>query len=315
MTKIINTTEVQYLIVDSIYANQRLDNFLISRLKGLPKTRLYRLLRKGEIRVNKKRIKPDYRVQGGDNIRIPPVRLGQVKEVKVSQEYVMTLKSRILYEDEGFLILNKPAGTAVHGGSGINLGIIEALRECFPNQKSLELVHRLDKDTSGCLLIAKKPRILKYLHEIIREGNIQKTYIALVKGNWPRSAKLVDAPLYKNQLSSGERIVKVSSEGKPSLTQFKVLKRLDNCTLIEAQPVTGRTHQIRVHAAYTGHPLAADEKYGDKEFNKWAKEKGAKRLFLHAIRLQFTLPDSQKEICVEAPLPQDLDNCLNTLTE
>lgn len=315
MSKIIDTTApvVQYLTVDTAYAEQRLDNFLVSRLKGLPKSRLYRLLRKGEIRVNKKRVKPDYRIQAGDNIRIPPIRLAQPDTAKPSQQLLNRLADRILYENKGFLVINKPAGMAVHGGSGINFGVIETLRQLYPQEKSLELVHRLDKDTSGCLLIARKPSVLKYLHELIRSGNIEKIYVALVQGDWPRSVKRVDVPLHKNQLSSGERVVKVSPQGKASLTSFRVLQRFGKATFIEAQPHTGRTHQIRVHAAHAGHPLAADDKYGNKEFNQWIKERGGKRLFLHAARLSFQLPDSSETVNVEAPLPDDMEQCLKNL--
>lgn len=315
MSKIIVPTAqtVQHLTVDKAYAEQRLDNFLVSRLKGLPKSRLYRLLRKGEIRVNKKRVKPDYRIQAGDDIRIPPLRLAPAAEARPSQQLLNRLGDRILYEDKGFFVINKPAGMAVHGGSGVNFGVIETLRQLYPNEKSLELVHRLDKETSGCLLIAKKPSALRYLHELIRTDKIEKVYIALVQGNWPRSVKRVDVPLHKNQLSSGERLVKVSLQGKSALTSFRVLQRFGKATLIEAQPHTGRTHQIRVHAAHAGHPLAADDKYGNKEFNKWIKDKGAKRLCLHAARLTFQLPDSSQTITIEAPLPEDIKCCLANL--
>lgn len=304
---------VQYLVVDSDYSGQRIDNFLVSRLKGLPKSRLYKLLRKGEVRVNKKRIKPDYRIQAGDEIRIPPLRLAEPDTAAAAPQQLNRLKDCVLYEDKTLLVINKPAGMAVHGGSGVQFGVIETLRQLRPKEKCLELVHRLDRDTSGCLLIAKKPSVLKCLHEQIRNNQIEKIYTALVKGDWPRSVKQVDAPLHKNQLSSGERIVKVHAQGKPSLTWFKVLKRFGNATLMEAQPHTGRTHQIRVHALHAGHPLAADDKYGDKVFNKWMKEKGCKRLFLHASKLSFELPGSGKRLTIEASLPEDLADCLARL--
>lgn len=304
---------VFYLTVDKDYAGQRLDNFLITRLKGLPKSRLYRIMRKGEVRVNKKRITPEYRIQAGDVIRIPPVRLAATVVTKASDNAMQLLETAILYEDKGLIVINKPAGMAVHGGSGISLGLIETIRQLRPYEKSLELVHRLDRDTSGCLLLAKKPSILKQLHELIRNDGIQKIYTALAQGDWPRGVKMVDAPLYKNQLSSGERIVRVNSQGKASLTSFRVLQRFNVATLMEARPHTGRTHQIRVHAAHVGHPLVADDKYGDKEFNRQMKQQGCKRLFLHASRLIFELAESGQKINVEAPLPADLQRCLESL--
>jgi 23S rRNA pseudouridine955/2504/2580 synthase len=306
---------IQYLTVTNDYSGQRLDNFLMSRLKGLPKSRLYRIIRKGELRINKKRVKPDYRLQEGDIIRIPPLRLAPpVTENTLNTKLAALLEKAIIFEDKHFLALNKPSGIAVHGGSGIHLGVIEALRLLRPQLKFLELVHRLDRDTSGCLLLAKKSSVLKELHGLLRSGEIKKTYVALVAGHWPKSLLKVDAPLYKNQLQSGERIVRVQTEGKSSLTEFSVRHYYTESTLVAAMPITGRTHQIRVHAQFAKHPIVGDEKYGDKEINKKMRQLGCKRLFLHASQLEFTLPSIEKTITLNAELPEDLNQFLKRLT-
>jgi 23S rRNA pseudouridine955/2504/2580 synthase len=305
---------IQYLTVTNDYSGQRLDNFLMSRLKGLPKSRLYRIIRKGELRVNKKRVKPDYRLQEGDVIRVPPLRLGPpAKKITLNEQLTTLFEKAIIFEDKHFLALNKPSGIAVHGGSGIHLGVIEALRLLRPQLKFLELVHRLDRDTSGCLLLAKKSSALKEVHELLRSGDIKKTYIALVAGHWPKSLLKVDAPLYKNQLQSGERIVRVQPEGKSSLTEFSVQHYYAESTLIAAMPITGRTHQIRVHAQFAKHPIIGDEKYGDKETNKKIRELGCKRLFLHASQLEFILPSTGKNIKFNAELPDELSKVLKQL--
>lgn len=307
---------IQHLTVTKDYSGQRLDNFLMSRLKGLPKSRLYRIIRKGELRINKKRVKPDYRLQEGDIIRIPPLRLALVatKKNSLNEKLAELLEKAIIFEDKHFLVLNKPSGIAVHGGSGIQLGVIEALRLLRPQLKFLELVHRLDRDTSGCLLLAKKSSVLKELHELLRLGEIKKTYIALVAGHWPKSLLKVDVPLYKNQLLSGERIVRVQPEGKSSLTEFSVRHYYAASTLVVVMPITGRTHQIRVHAQFAKHPIIGDEKYGDKEINKKMRQLGCKRLFLHASQLEFTLPSIAKTITLNAELPKDLNQLLKCLT-
>jgi len=304
---------VQFVTVDSDHIGQRLDNFLLARLKGLPKSHLYRVIRKGEVRVNKGRIKPDYRLQEGDIVRIPPLRLSAPKTDTPSEHLQKLITNTILYEDDGLLIINKPSGMAVHGGSGINFGVIETIRALRPQAKFLELVHRLDRDTSGCLLIAKKSSVLKELHELLRTGDIQKCYLALVQGYWPKHLHEVDAPLKKNILQSGERMVFVQNDGKQSLTEFNVVQRFSEVTLIQAKPKTGRTHQIRVHAQHAEHPVVGDEKYGEKKFNKHMRKLGCKRLFLHASQLIFTLPTSGKDISVKAELPEDLQKFLDKL--
>ncbi|HKM37590.1 MAG TPA: 23S rRNA pseudouridine(955/2504/2580) synthase RluC [Thiopseudomonas sp.] len=274
---------------------QRIDNFLLARLKGVPKTMIYRILRKGEVRVNKGRIKPDYRIKEGDIVRVPPMRMTQADEpAPLAKGLLDRLEAAIVYEDKGLIVLNKPAGIAVHGGSGLTYGVIEAFRQMRPICKEIELVHRLDRDTSGLLMIAKKRSMLRHLHEAFREDTVDKRYMALVRGRWPASRKQVDAPLQKSNVRSGERLVEVNPEGKDALTLFKVIRRFDDyATMLEASPITGRTHQIRVHALYAGHAIAGDTKYGDEGFSSEIRELGGKRLFLHASDLKFTLPDGE----------------------
>ncbi len=295
------------------YVGQRLDNFLQRELKGVPKSRLYRALRKGEIRVNKGRVRADYRVQAGDQVRIPPLRVAEREELKeVPRRWASLLDNNLLYEDKGLWVLNKPSGLAVHGGSGLNFGLIECLRLLRPDERYLELVHRLDRDTSGCIMIARKPAVLKDLHRQLREDRINKRYLALVNGRWSPRRQFVEAPLLKNTLKSGERIVRVDREGKPARTDFSVIERLAESTLVEARPVTGRTHQIRVHALHVGHPLLGDDKYGDKEADQRARELGLKRLFLHASSLGFRNQEGRKQV-VNAPLDRELENYLSKL--
>lgn len=286
---------VEFVEVSDGYAGQRIDNFLITHLKGTPKTLVYRILRKGEVRVNKGRIKPDYRLQTGDVIRIPPLRLPPPDSPPVvAQSLLERLEAAIVFEDNQTLVVNKPAGIAVHGGSGLQFGIIEAFRQLRPQCKELELVHRLDRDTSGLLMLAKRRSQLRRLHAALRDNHIDKGYIALVAGSWPTSRKQVNAPLQRSNLRSGERMVEVNPAGKESLTRFSVLQRFgDLATLIKANPITGRTHQIRVHARYAGHPIAGDSKYGNDDFSKLIRELGGKRLFLHANYLRIPLEDKQ----------------------
>lgn len=289
------------------HLNQRLDNFLLTRLKGLPKSCLYRLLRQGKIRVNKKRKQPSYRLQVEDSIKLPALSLNTpATPPKPTLSLQQLLQKSILFENKNLLIINKPQGLAVHGGSNIQLGLIESLRQLYPPSIHLELAHRLDRETSGCLLIAKKPSILKELHQLFREGKIKKHYLLLVKGHWPAELKKISVPLKKNQLKSGERMVTVHPEGKSTLTQFRVHQHLPETTWVEAILHTGRTHQIRVHTAHVKHPIIGDEKYGDKLINKLFREKGYKHLCLHAHQLKFTLASTGETIQVEAPLPASL---------
>jgi 23S rRNA pseudouridine955/2504/2580 synthase len=311
--------QVLMIAIDEELAGQRLDNFLIARLKGVPKSKIYNVIRKGEVRVNKGRVKPEYKLMPGDVIRVPPIRTAEAgTEAKASNQMMALLAKSIVYEDKGLLIINKPPGLAVHGGSGITLGLIETLRQMRPEDSHLELVHRLDRDTSGCIMVAKKRSYLRHLQAALREksagqGGVSKVYKALVIGEWPKKIHQVNSPLLKTVVAGGERIVRVHPEGKPSLTEFKVLQRFDGFSLIEARPITGRTHQIRVHAQYSGHPLVGDEKYGDDEINASMRQQGIKRLFLHASALSFSLPESDELIHVEAPLPSDLAIPLSTM--
>jgi 23S rRNA pseudouridine955/2504/2580 synthase len=305
------TTKVQLVEITEDNSEQRLDNFLITRLKGVPKSRIYRLVRKGEVRVNKGRIDVKYRLVIGDIVRIPPVRIAErTEESYVTQSLKETLQQGVLFEDDAFLILNKPAGFAVHGGSGVSSGIIEGLRLIRPEAHFLELVHRLDKDTSGCLLIAKKRSALRKLHELFREDNIHKTYTALLAGQWARKKLVVNAPLLKNISQGGERMVVISSAGKEAETLFRRLKLFADSTLVEASPKTGRTHQIRVHAASLGHPIVGDERYGRDDINKGFRTRGYKRMFLHATTLTFQHPVSGDSMTISAPLPAQLEHLL-----
>ncbi|CUY32524.1 Ribosomal large subunit pseudouridine synthase C [Serratia marcescens] len=310
-----NNPAVQFITISDDEAGQRIDNFLLARLKGVPKSMIYRIVRKGEVRVNKGRIKVEYKLVAGDVVRVPPVRVAEREETPVSAKLdkVAALADCILYEDDHLLILNKPSGTAVHGGSGLSFGVIEGLRALRPEARFLELVHRLDRDTSGVLLVAKKRSALRSLHEQLRLKGMQKDYLALVRGQWQSHCKAVQAPLLKNILQSGERIVRVSSEGKPSETRFKVEERYEFATLVKASPITGRTHQIRVHTLHAGHPIAFDDRYGDREFDRQLAGTGLKRLFLHAAALRFEHPATGETMRIEAPMDQELRHCLQVL--
>jgi 23S rRNA pseudouridine955/2504/2580 synthase len=307
-------SQVTLVDIDEGNAGQRIDNFLVSRLKGVPKSHIYRILRKGEVRVNKGRIRANYRLQVGDSVRIPPVRQGEAKPRQAPGDWALqAIANSIIYEDAALLALNKPSGIAVHGGSGLSYGVIEALRALRPQAPYLELVHRLDRDTSGCLLIAKKRSALRYLHELLRGDGVDKRYLALVRGQWRGGEQPVALALQKNTLRSGERIVRVDDEGKAALSIFRPVESYSMASLVEVELKTGRTHQIRVHAAASGFPIAGDEKYGDPDFNRTLRQQGLKRLFLHARSLSFMSMDGEQQIVINAPLPQDLENVLEEL--
>ncbi len=300
---------VQHYIVPEDYSGQRIDNFLFTRLKGVPKSRIYRILRKGEVRVNKKRVTAFYKLEAGDDIRIPPVFLAEkAAQVPPSKTTSELLAGRILYEDDYLLVINKPSGMSVHAGSTVRVGVIEALRHMYPKLPDMELAHRLDSETSGCLVIAKKKRILREIHTLLREGQVRKIYWALTMGKWKDSELRVDVPLYKDYRDGGKHVVEVDKDGKTALTVFHTLKSYRRqASLMEVKLYTGRTHQIRVHAQHQGHPIAGDDRYGDPEFNKLARQMGVKRMFLHARSIEFTLPSLDQNIKVVAPLDADLE--------
>jgi len=308
----VSKNSVTQAVVSDDEHGQRLDNFLLKVCKGVPKSHVYRIVRSGEIRVNSKRVDVSYRLQAGDVLRIPPIRIAQRKEeIVAGAEFNVELP--IVYEDDALLIVDKPAGIAVHGGSGVSFGVIEALRRQRPQSRFLELAHRLDRETSGILLVGKKRSALTALHDMFREGatgcggrSTDKRYLVLVKGRWMDQVRHVKLPLYKYLLDSGERRVRVSDEGKASHTIFRLRARWKNFSLLEAELRTGRTHQIRVHLAHLGFPIAGDEKYGDFAFNRDVQKVGLKRMFLHAWKMQFLHPLSGATMLMEAPLPQNL---------
>ena len=302
--------EPRFVTVDDFSVGQRLDNYLIKLLKGVPKSRIYRIIRKGEVRVNKGRKKADYKLKAEDLIRIPPIRTSTEKEIKPSQSLLKLLENAVLYEDKGMLIINKIHGMSVHGGSGISVGIIEALKSQY--KEPIELVHRLDRATSGCLILAKKRSVLKSLHSQLVNHQLEKRYTALVKDTWSKKKHTIDAPIYQNS-----RYSVIDSKGKDSLSHFHPIKNFElgdfNASLVEVSIETGRTHQIRVHAKFAGHPVAQDDKYGDGDFDQFMKKKGLNRLFLHAKTLTFTNPLTNEIQKVNAPLPDDLETFLKKL--
>jgi 23S rRNA pseudouridine955/2504/2580 synthase len=304
---------VQLVTVDDRNDGQRLDNFLISRLKGVPRSWIYRILRRGEVRVNKGRCKPARRLQVGDVVRIPPLRQTEKTLGMPADGLIQLLLNSIIYEDSLMFVVNKPAGVAVHGGSGLAHGVIEILRAAWPEAAFLELVHRLDRETSGCLMVAKTRASLKMLQELQRAGQIEKRYLALLAGRIRKGAWRADLPLKKNTLKSGERVVRVDPQGKPAVTHFKVMRRYAASTLVEVGLETGRTHQIRVHAAANGTPILGDPKYGNESANRAFREIGLRRLFLHAASLHFDWPRGGGRFFVEAALPSDLQALLETL--
>ncbi|MCA1979484.1 MAG: RluA family pseudouridine synthase [Thiobacillus sp.] len=294
---------------------QRLDNFLLGELKGVPKSRIYKLVRGGEVRVNGGRIDVGYRLQPGDEVRIPPVRMAAPKAGSVARLPPSTnrLLPHVLYRDEALIALNKPAGMAVHGGSGVSRGVIEQMRLELPECRYMELVHRLDRETSGVLLIALKRRALVNLHEAMREGKIRKRYLTLVAGRWPNPVQHVKLPLHKRVDENGEKRVTVRDDGQTAHTIFRRLETFADFTLLEAELKTGRTHQIRVHTSHLGFPIAGDDKYGDFELNRALAKRGLKRMFLHAAHLAFAHPMTGEPLDIDAPLPADLTAFLETL--
>lgn len=307
---------VQLLEVSEHQQQQRLDNFLVARLKGVPKTLIYRIIRKGEVRVNGKRAKPDQKLETGDKVRVPPLRLPSAKELQQPGAQLQALlKHAVLFEDDAVLVLNKPAGLSVHGGTGVKLGLIEALRAMYPELPGLELVHRLDKGTSGCILLAKTGRARKGLTEAFREHQVLKVYHAIVAGEWPKQVKIVDVSLQRQAERGGERRVEIDEDGKEARTDFRIVQRFGMATLVEAKPLTGRTHQIRVHAAWAGCPLAGDDKYNNKHSNAAFAKLGIKRLCLHAAEVRFPHPVTGKTVQIKADYDAGFSQALKSLAQ
>lgn len=299
--KDLSKSTATWLEVGEESESQRIDNFLLRRLKGVPKSHVYRVLRSGEVRVNSGRIKPDYRLKVGDRVRVPPVRISEKKALKVNP-----LEPPIVHEDAAFLVVDKPSGMAVHGGSGVSFGVIESLRAARPQAKMLELAHRLDRDTSGLLIVAKKRSALLELHRMLREGEIEKVYTAVVKGSWQGGKRELRQSLHKHVNAKGERRVSVKEGGMPAVTLVKPLEKGPEFSVLELRLMTGRTHQIRVHLAHAGHPVLGDDKYGDFALNHSLSKQGVKRLFLHARRLVFEHPVEKRQVKLESPLPADM---------
>ncbi len=301
-------TGVRKIVIDDEQAGQRIDNFLRRQLPGLPKGRLYRILRRGEVRVNGGRVRAEYRLLPGDQVRIPPARINAGPDAPAAGK-VADLDGQVLFEDKRLLVINKPSGLAVHGGSGISHGVIELLRAARPELRDLSLVHRLDRETSGCLVLAKRRSALRELHAKFRDGTVEKNYFALVVGDWQLGDQWADAPLLVEHRKNGERHVVVSGAGKPAQTRMRLSRTFGKYSLLQCQPLTGRTHQIRVHALHLGHPVAGDERYGDPEANAVARKLGLKRLFLHAQSISFP-DDSGNDLHFTAPLADDLERFL-----
>lgn len=303
---------VTKVIIGDEAAGQRLDNYLLRRLKGVPKSRIYRMLRGGEARVNGRRAEPSRRLELGDEVRIPPVRTAEAASTPPAR-VTRSLLERVLYRDDGLLALDKPSGQAVHGGSGVSLGIIEQLRLEMPEAPYMELVHRLDKETSGVLLVALKRSVLTAMHQMLRDGQVRKSYMALARGTWRGKQRHVRLSLQKYVTAEGERRVAVNDTGQAAHTIFRLVRQYSGFCLLEAELKTGRTHQIRVHLAALGHAIAGDDKYGDFELNRRLKKQGLKRMFLHAQRLVFAHPLTGAPLVLESPLPGDLDHFLHDL--
>lgn len=304
---------VTKVLIGSEQAGQRIDNFLVKHLKGVPKSRIYRMLREGEVRVSGHRAKPEYKIAEGDEIRIPPVRVAEKVDTPPLVSGVLSLLDRVIYRDDALLVIDKPAGQAVHGGSGISLGVIEQLRQELPDARFLELAHRLDRETSGVLMLALKRSALVELHRMLREGEPKKTYVALATGQWRDAVRHVKLPLQRYLNDDGERRVAVDDDGQRAHTVFRLQRRFADFSLLEAELKTGRTHQIRVHLAALGHPIAGDDKYGSPEVNRALKKRGLRRMFLHAARLEIKHPLTGVALVIEAPIAPDLQNFLNLL--
>jgi 23S rRNA pseudouridine955/2504/2580 synthase len=301
MNDLSNKLRARTVEVGEEAAAQRIDNFLLRHLKGVPKSHVYRVLRSGEVRVNSGRVKPEYRLQPGDRVRVPPIRVSEARKATARP-----VEFPLAYEDAALLVVDKPAGVAVHGGSGVSFGVIESLRASRTQAKMLELAHRLDRDTSGLLMVAKKRSALVELHRMLRDGEIEKVYLTLVRGRWDGTVREIRQSLHKYVNAKGERRVSVQEGGMAAVTRVKRVKANDEFSFLEVRLLTGRTHQIRVHLAHAGHPVLGDDKYGDFELNHRLEKAGVRRLFLHASRLAFDHPVSKERVELEAPLPQEM---------
>lgn len=287
---------------------QRIDNFLIRNLKGVPKSHVYRILRSGEVRVNSGRVKQDYRLVDGDRVRVPPIRVATPEPRPPARSLALP----VVFEDDALIVIDKPSGVAVHGGSGISFGVIESLRAERPKAKFLELAHRLDRDTSGLLIVGKKRSALVELHRMLRDGEVRKDYVAIVKGRWKGGGRKIDVPLHKYVTAEGERRVSVRDDGQQAISLFKPLAAGDTASMLDIRLMTGRTHQIRVHAAHVGHPILGDDKYGDFDLNRTLVKQGVKRLFLHARQLSLSHPLSGEPLSFVSPLPTEMQRFLDT---
>jgi len=307
-------TAVQHVRIEKDQAGQRIDNFLLNRLRGLPKSAVYKLLRTGQVRVNKKRIKAVYRLSEGDDVRIPPVnRKSPDQTARAPDALIRDVERRVLVEDEYLMIIDKPSGLAVHKGSGLGFGLIDVLRQARPNAPYLELVHRLDRETSGCIIIAKQRQILNELHDLIRHNQVKKHYLTLLDGRMNfTGTKAVKTPIEESR-QSGQKVMRVSDKGKMAISYFRPLKKYRDATLAAVELETGRTHQIRVQAAHLGHPVLGDSRYGSHAVNREWKKRGLRRLFLHASEVSFQLPTSGRKYAASAPLERDLNELLEQL--
>ncbi|HUF73124.1 MAG TPA: RluA family pseudouridine synthase [Gammaproteobacteria bacterium] len=302
---------VSHSEIDADTAGQRLDNYLMTRLKGVPRSHVYQLIRSGQVRVNSGRVRPHYRLKAGDSVRVPPVRRRAAPALADPGTGLAWLAERIVFEDDRLLVVDKPAGLAVHGGSGLDFGLIEGLRSLRPGLETLELVHRLDRATSGCIMVAKRRSALRRLHALLREGSVTKRYLALVAGRWEHGEIEIDTPLAVSRDGSAAR-VRPDASGKAALSVFRLVNQYgDLASLVEVEIRTGRTHQIRVHAAEAGHPIAGDDRYGDRDFNSTCETLGLRRMFLHAQLIEFVWPDSDEEFIVSTPLPDELRRFLH----
>ena len=306
------TSGVTFVEIDHTQVEQRLDNFLLKTLKSVPKTRVYRIIRKGEVRVNKKRCKPEYKLKMGDIVRVPPVRLDQTHDVEsyIAPDLIRSVEKAILFENKHLMVINKPSGLAVHSGSGINFGVIDIMRRLRPDTE-IELAHRLDRDTSGCLLLAKHRQSLLAMQRCFLDNSLSKTYMAVVKGSWSQNKKEISVSLKKVTLPNGERRVLVDPAGQVALTQIMDCQQISDYSILTIQLMTGRTHQIRVHCQSQGHEIIGDTKYGDIGFNKTMKKRGVKRLMLHASRLELPCSEFCEEIVINADIPDIFNKLIN----